>query len=43
VVLTFGGPITPKSLTVNPDTKTLVLITDWNIYNFVATLKQVSL
>jgi hypothetical protein len=41
-VLGFGGPITPKSLTVNPDTKTLVLITDWNVYNFVATLKQVS-
>ncbi|SEI75341.1 protein of unknown function [Dyadobacter sp. SG02] len=42
-VLTFGGPITPKSLTVNPETKTLVLITDWDVYNFVATLKQVSL
>lgn len=41
-VLTFGGPVTPKSLTVNADTKTLVLTTDWNIYNFVATLKQVS-
>jgi hypothetical protein len=40
-VLTFGGAITPKSLTVNPDTKTLVLTTDWNVYNFVATLKQV--
>jgi hypothetical protein len=43
VVLTFGGPVTPKSLTVNPDTKTLVLTTDWNVYSFVATLKQVSL
>ena len=42
VVLTFGGPVTPKSLTVNPATKTLVLTTDWNVYNFVATLKQVS-
>lgn len=40
-VLTFGGAITPKSLTVNPATKTLVLTTDWDVYNFVATLKQV--
>ncbi|CAG5002927.1 hypothetical protein DYBT9275_03001 [Dyadobacter sp. CECT 9275] len=41
-VLGFGGPVTPKSLTVDPATKTIVLTTAWNVYEFVATLKQVS-
>ena len=46
-VLTFGGPIVPKSLTVDAATKTLVLETSWDngagtVYEFTATLKQVS-
>ncbi|WAC09629.1 immunoglobulin-like domain-containing protein [Dyadobacter pollutisoli] len=41
-VLGFGGPVTPKTLTVDPATKTIVMTTEWNIYSFVTTLKQVS-
>lgn len=41
VVGTFGGAVTATSLTVDAATKTLVYKCDWNIYKFVATLKQV--
>ena len=38
----FGGLITITSMTVNPDTKTIVYTSDWTLgFNFTATLTQV--
>ena len=42
-VLGFGGAVTPTKLEVDKATKTIVLTTKWNIYEFVTTLKQVSI
>lgn len=41
VVGGFGGAVKATSLTVDAATKTLVYQCEWNIYKFVATLKQV--
>lgn len=48
VVGTFGGAVTPKSITIDKAAKTIVLATSWDagggtVYNFSATLKQVSI
>lgn len=48
VVGSFGGAVTPKSITVDKASKTIVISTSWDagggtIYEFVATMKQVSI
>lgn len=39
----FGGPVKMTSMTVNAASKTIVYTSEWNVYKFTVTLKQVQL